>query len=741
MQGDLEQDSMRPELNGTGQVTVSEVQGEEASESTIVSMDNETTVSLEVSSGMLNNASTSTHMESHADSLTEALPQEDATEAQMIGVQEIETLPPNEQEVVPFSSTSASGSHEPVDVMDENHPKDTAAHDEFENAHFAEVSEGSEPAMTAEMLDAMDTATLVTLLTEACRHTDLRTQRDQISVLRAVLNDRFDMEKRRARAEYLAAGGMEEDYAPDPDPLFLLFMDTISKYQQRRQQEREHREREQAEGLKKKEEILAELSKAVEQEENGVQLEPNTIKGLQQRWNEIGHVPAEQRQELWKRFQALIDRFYANLRINRELKELDMQKNLAFKIGLCEQVESLMLMSDLNKALGTLAGMHELWKNTGPVPREQREEVWQRFKLASDRIHERRRERQAEMDAVFAENLRLKTGVMSLLKDTLDQGLPSSPAAWNEMGQKVEKIQADWRAIGPVSRDQQDELWTNFRSLISTFFEQRGQFFKERKQEWGQLRQEAERICVAAEEHANSTDWKVATEALIGLQEDWKKCNSLPHKIREKYWIRFKAAKDLFFNRKKEHFKDQDARHAETKAILESLAAEVEAFGLSGEHKSDLEALQAFQRRWTAAPPLPLRMREAIHNRYRNALQAHYDQLHASSRSSNPDRYKPISGNSRPNSRRRDSSSEDGQNIDTPARRDRNRLQTQLNELENDIRLWENNIHFFSMSKNADVLRAEVQAKIDKAKKEAERLKKQMAESQKTERQNPQQGV
>ena len=167
----------------------------------------------------------------------------------------------------------------------------------------------------------------------------------------------------------------------------------------------------------------------------------------------------------------------------------------------------------------------------------------------------------------------------------------------------------------------------------------------------------------------------------------------------------------------------------------------MEAFGLSGEHKSDLEALQAFQRRWTAAPPLPLRMREAIHNRYRNALQAHYDQLHASSRSSNPDRYRPTSGNSRPNSRRRDSSSEDGQNIDTPARRDRNRLQTQLNELENDIRLWENNIHFFSMSKNADVLRAEVQAKIDKAKKEAERLKKQMAESQKTERQNPQQGV
>jgi len=504
-------------------------------------------------------------------------------------------------------------------------------------------------------------------------------------------------------------------------------LDTISKYQQRRQQEREQRDREQAEGLRKKEEILAELLRSVEQEENGIQLEPNTIKGLQQRWNESGPVPNEQRQELWKRFQALIDRFYANLRINRELKELDMQKNLAFKIGLCEQAESLMLMSDLDKALSTLAGMHELWKSTGPVVREQREEVWQRFKLASDRLHERRRERQAEMDAVFAENLRLKTEIITSLTETLQNGLPNSPAAWNEMWQKVDKIQADWRATGPVSREKQDELWSNFRALLSTFFEQRGQFFKERKQEWGQLRQEAERICATAEEHAQSSDWKSATETLLALQEEWKKCNALPHKIKEKYWARFKNAKDQFFARKKEYFKDQDARHEETKTLLQAITAEVEAFVASGEHKSDLEALQAFQRRRTEAPPLPLRLREAIHNRYRAALQAHYDQLHKSSRPAQQDRFKHASGERPP--RRRDHSAEANSDLDASARRDRNRLQTKLSELENDIRLWENNIHFFSMSKNADVLRAEVQAKINQAKKEADRLRAQIAQN------------
>jgi hypothetical protein len=687
MQGDLEQGSMLPELSGTGQTTASEVQEVGSAGTSNVPVGNDISVSAKS---------------------------------------------PSETEIESDEIHGTQSHLDSKDVRVENHQTDVEPNEEFENPGFTEETEVNDPTMTAEMLDAMDTATLVTLLTESCRHTNLRAQRDQIAVLRSVLNDRFDMEKRLARAAFLAAGGTEEDYAPDPDPLFLLFLDTLSKYQQRRQQEREQRDREQAEGLRRKEEILAELSKAVEQEENGIQLEPNTIKGLQQRWNESGHVPAEQRQELWKRFQALIDRFYANLRINRELKELDMQKNLAFKIGLCEQVESLMLMSDLNKALGTLAGMHELWKNTGPVPREQREEVWQRFKLASDRIHERRRERQAEMDAVFAENLRLKTEVMTLLKDILDKGLPTSPAVWNELGQQVDKLQADWRAIGPVSREKQDELWSNFRALLSTFFEQRGQFFKDRKQEWGQLRLEAEKICVAAEELANSTDWKAATEALIALQDDWKKCNALPHKIREKYWGRFKAAKDVFFNRKKEYFKDQDARHAETKELLTSLAAEVEAFVASGEHKTDLEALQAFQRRWTAAPPLPLRLREAIHNRYRNALQMHYDQLHASSRSSNPDRYRPNSGSDRPNPRRRDLSSEGGQDADAQVRRDRNRLQTKLSELENDIRLWENNIHFFSMSKNADVLKAEVQSKIDKAKQEAERLKAQMAQNQKT---------
>lgn len=640
-------------------------------------------------------------------------------------------------------STSGSGEvqesaavHEAeiVQSIDSDHSEDStdagaATIEEFDTQVYAGETEALEPAMTAEMLDAMDTATLVTLLTEACRHVDLRTQRDQISVLRPVLNDRFEMEKRRARAEFLAAGGLEEDYSPEPDPLFLLFMDTISKYQQRRQQEREQRDREHAEGLRKKEEILVELVKAVEQEENGVQLEPNTIKGLQQRWNESGHVPAEHRQEIWKRFHALIDRFYANLRINRELKELDMQKNLAFKIGLCEQAESLMLMSDLNKALSTLSRMHELWKSTGPAPREQREEVWQRFKLASDRLHERRRERLAEMDAVYAENLQRKSEVIAQLKDILNNGLPTTPAGWNEMGQQIEKLQADWRAVGPVTREKQDELWKNFRSLLSTFFEQRGQFFKERKQEWGQLRMEAERICSAAEYHARSSEWRAATEALNALQEDWKKCNALPHKIREKYWVRFKSAKKQFFGRKKEHFKDRGARHAETKELLESIVAEVEAFVASGEHKADLEALQAFQRRWTAAPPLPLRMREAIHNRYRDALQPHYDRLHVSSRSGNHDSFKHTSGNNRPPSRR-DRSTETSQNYDPQARRDRNRLQIKLSELENDIRLWENNIHFFSMSKNADVLRAEVQFKIDNAKKEADRLKAQITQIQ-----------
>jgi ABC-type transporter MlaC component len=612
----------------------------------------------------------------------------------------------------------------------ESAEQSTVTLEEFDTPIFAEEPDTSEPAMTVEMLVAMDTATLVTLLTEACRHAELRTQRNQIMELRYVLNDRFELEKRRARAEFLASGGLEEDYSPEPDPLFLLFMDTISKYQQRRQQEREQRDREQAEGLRKKEEILNELLKAVEQEENGIQLEPNSIKGLQQRWNESGLVPAEQRQELWKRFNALLDRFYANLRINRELKELDMQKNLAFKIGLCEQAESLMLMSDIGKALSTLAGMHELWKSTGPVVREQREEVWQRFKLASDRLHDRRRERQAEMDAVLAENLRLKTEIISTLTETLLKGLPSTPVAWNEMGQKVDKLQADWRATGPVAHEKQDELWSNFRSLLSSFFEQRGQFFKERKQEWGQLRMEAERICTTAEELAQSTDWKSATEALMTLQEDWKKCNVLPHKIKEKFWTRFKSAKDQFFTRKKVHYKDQDARREETKALLESITAEVEAFVASGEHKSDLEALQVFQRRWSAASPLPLRMREAIHNRYRNALQAHYDKLHASARASNQSRYTHGPGDTRSGAKRQNPSSRDNQQGDSTARNDRNRLQSKLNELENDIRLWENNINFFAMSKNAGVLRAEVQSKIDQAKKDAQRLRAQIAQHQ-----------
>ena len=598
--------------------------------------------------------------------------------------------------------------------------------EEHESSDDSDELTVPEPAMTAEMLDALDTATLVTLLTEACRHPDLRSQRDQISVMRAVINDRFDLEKRRARAEFLASGGQEEEYEPSPDPLFLLFLDSINKYQQRRQQEREQKDREQADSLKKKEEILAELLKAVEQEENGNQVDSATIKSLQQRWNESGSVSAEHRQELWKRFQALIDRFYANLRINRELKELDMQKNLAFKIGLCEQVEALMLMSDLGKALSTLSGMHNLWKSTGPVPREQKEEVWQRFKMASDRLYERRREHLAELDARYAENLQRKTAILQQLRELLEKGMPSTPAGWNECGQQIEKLQNEWRSTGPLSREKQDELWANFRSLLATFFEQRGQFFKERKQEWGQLRNEAERICALAEQHATSTDWKTSTELLINLQEDWKKCNALPHKIREKYWLRFKTAKDQFFARKKEHFKDKDARNAESKEILEAIAAEVEAFVASGEHKSDLEALQAFQRRWSAGPPLPSRVRDAIYNRYKEALQAHYDRLHASSRQGNRDNSSRSYPRNERYGRQKEQTETASQGGDEQARRERNRLQIKLSELENDIRLWENNIHFFSMSKNADVLRAEVQAKIDKAKQEAQRLKAQL---------------
>lgn len=504
-----------------------------------------------------------------------------------------------------------------------------------------------------------------------------------------------------------------EDKKPDTDPLAERFQAAFNSYKQKKAEHQKEQEQIQEENLIKKKQILEELRELIGSEET-LKKTYDDFKALQDQWKEVGIVPKAEVNELWKNYHFLVEKFFDKVKINKELRDLDLKKNLEQKIELCEQAEELILEPSVNKSFKQLQSLHEKYRQIGPVPGDKKEEVWSRFKAATEKIHDRRRKHYENLEQEQEKNLEAKTALCEKTEDILKRDL-KTVKDWNNSSNEVKELMNIWRSIGFVPRQYNESIWNRFKTSVDTFYDNKKDFFNTLKEEQRENYNRKLNLCLEAEAIQDSTDWKKTTLDLIKLQKEWKKIGPVSRKHSDKLWKRFRAANDKFFNAKEEYF---DSRKEKEKENLEKkieLIGKINSHTFGDDKNENLRILKEYQREWMKIGYVPLSEKDKIQKQYQDVINKHMDALSISPAEINSaefknhvDSLKEMPGGSR------------------QLKKERGQLLGKISKLKEDVKLWENNTGFLANTKNADLLKKEFQEKIDKAKREISLLEAQM---------------
>jgi hypothetical protein len=522
----------------------------------------------------------------------------------------------------------------------------------------------------------------------------------------------YQKEKDAALEQFLSSGGEADDFAyrgTDEDKLFFV---AYHEFKSRRSKQIKENERVKEQNALAKNAVLDKLRELVDSEETTSSI--NAIKAIQQEWKSVGPVPANQNKNLWASYNALMDRFYDNQSIYFELKELDRKKNLESKSEICERAEGLAAIDDLKEAIKVLNELHEEFKHIGPVPREEQERVWQRFKAASDAVYARRKDYYEAQKSVFKGNLDLKLKLIEKLQPFKDFQADRIKE-WNLKTKEMLSIQKEWEAIGPVPKENGKDVNKAFWGLFKQFFSHKNQFFKELDDIRKKNKEKAEQLIAEAGKFQESTDWKHAADELIRLQKEWKGLGPMPEKIRDELYNRFKTACDTFFQSRRNSNKEANKEYEDNLSKKTELCRRIVEEAKTGSGLSE-EQLEHYIHEFNAIGFVPRKNMKEISATFSDAVDAYIGQLGVEGADKEEFLFRlnlnKIQAD--PNSARVLNKKEHG-------------IRKQITDLENSITLWKNNLEFFAASKTADKLKDQFEVKIDKAEQEVDRLKKKLS--------------
>lgn len=517
-------------------------------------------------------------------------------------------------------------------------------------------------------------------------------------------------EREDAYNRYIEDGGEKDGFEYRGDELDLRFNEAFNKLKTRRSEYYNNLENQKEKNLQTKLDILEKLRELVDSEETGASI--SDLKELQAQWKAVGPVPSSQLKSLWANYNALLDRFYDNRSIYFELKELDRKKNYDLKIELCEKAEELSEQENIREVIKHLNELHEEFKHIGPVPKEEQEAVWERFKAASDKIYARRKE--------FYEKLKEELKVNQVAKEALvERVLPFAEfdsekiSDWNSKTKEIIGIQKEWEAIGSLPKEKAKKINKQFWSSFKTFFNNKGQFFKkidEQRKDNLKLKQE---LVEQAESLKDSEDFKKTAEELKRLQKDWKKIGPVPEKHRNEIFKKFKKACDHFFDRRRANSEVIEKEYEKNLKKKESLCEEMEK--MVKDEKLDMDRVKAIEAEWAEIGYVPRNSIRSIQKRYTSVIESITDMSELSEEDKHKLRFKAQFSNMN-----------FGPGSERVIQKKEGALRRQIANLENDISVWKNNIDFFASSKNADKLKKDFQVKIDKANAQLKNLKEQL---------------
>ncbi|MBQ6306013.1 MAG: DUF349 domain-containing protein [Bacteroidales bacterium] len=554
-------------------------------------------------------------------------------------------------------------------------------------------------------LDGLNKLQLVEMLEELVQDSDVQNIKDKVAAIRLHFNKLNKEDMDNELDQFLQGGGEAESFQHVEDPIEQRFNAAFGIFKANRAKQNEDMEKQKVENLTKKQAILDELKEIIASDDS-LKKTYDDFRALQDRWKEIGPVPAAENSNLWNNYHFLVEKFFDKVRIGRELRDLDMKKNLDAKIELCEKAEELLDEKSITKAFKALQKLHEDWKEVGPVPQDKKDEIWERFKAATDKINQIRREHYAQIEEEQTGNLEAKKALCEKAEELIAEDY-TSVNAWQKKSDELSEIFGVWKTIGPASKKDNEEIWQRFRGTMDAFFAKKKEFFATLKDRQTENLERKTQLCIEAEALMESTDWKNATEQIKKLQEEWKTIGPVPKRHTDKIWKRFRAACDTFFNRKNEHFSGRRTEEEANLAAKKALIEEIKAFEIGPSRNENMEAIKAFQKRWIEIGYVPMKYKDAINKEYRELIDGFFDTMRKNQNEASTNEFREMMEGWR-----------DDPNANDRVRRERNTLQTRIQKLRDEIAAMENNIGFFSNSKNSELMRAEYEKKINKAKED-----------------------
>ncbi len=580
---------------------------------------------------------------------------------------------------------------------------------ELENDEMEEHTEeeiDQKVALSLADVAAMNKSELVDYFGKLIDEKPVQTLRYDVEAVKVAFYKQHRAEVEAAKAKFVAEGGSVEDFRPEVDSDEVRLKEYFGRYRALRDEYMSGLEKSKEENLKIKQQIIEELKALVNSNETMNQTF-QSFRELQQRWKETGVVPQANVKEVWETYNLHVENFYNYIKINKELRDLDLQRNYEAKVALCEAAEALAAESSIVVAFRKLQELHEQWREIGPVAAEHKEAIWERFKEASSRINKLHQEYFGGIKEEQKKNLDLKTE-LCVKAEELTTRVMTNRKEWNKASEELIEIQKVWKTIGFAPKKDNTKIYERFRAACDKFFEIKRSFYDGVKNEMEHNLALKIEICEAAEAIQDSEQWKKTSDELIALQKRWKEVGPVSRRHSDLVWKRFRAACDHFFARKSQHFSSVDAEYADNLAKKNALLEEIEAFELAG---AGYEAIKEFQSRWNAIGFVPIKEKDALQKRYKAAIDRLFEQLRSGDKARNAERFR----------NKINAIKAGGGKL----RNEREKLYNKVKQLEVDIATLENNIGFFAHSKGAEAMIREVENKIARAKAEmAEAIEK-----------------
>lgn len=534
------------------------------------------------------------------------------------------------------------------------------------------------------------------------------------------LKTRFDdfilEEERKDQVNALNAAESGEVYENlDFSPLKQAFYELYDAFKTKRNQQKTLKEALEKENLKLKRSLITRLQDVIENEEN-IGVAYNAQKEIHETWKKIGDIPRDKRDEVQRDYSRMLEIFFHNMKIYRELKDHDYHRNAQLKLSLINQLEALKnsnAIKDMESALKTLQNE---WEEIGPVLNDDWEKLkvhyWDSVRAVYEKINQFYNERRNTQLDNLAKKKELVTEIHAV-NSKLDE--IDSSKSWEKATEKVIKTQNDWKSIGQAPRKENDEVWKEFRVACDVFFEAKKAFYKVIEGKQKEVVEKKRKLIDQAKSIQESTDWKTTSEKLIRLQKEWKNSGNAGQRFENKLWSEFRAACDMFFNAREESLKEQQSALIANVELKKQVIDKLANIELSGDKKADLIILKEINEEFKAIGNVPNEHRDELNLLFRKTMDSHYENLNIDSNEKELILFKA----------RFDTLSSGSNRVDF-IQKERSAVRKQIDQLNAEAIQMETNLSFFSRSKGADNLRKEVDQKISAIQQKIEGLKRKL---------------